>query len=550
MYLEPWHADIVGFLELRRNVGKEELRARDLNYGLWINDLFMERVSKNQHWSLFCPHEAPGLDKTWGEEFEGLYVKYEKEGRAKSVIKAADLWHAILESLKDNGNPYMLYKDSSNRKSNHQHLGTISCSNLCTEIHQYSSPDETAVCNLASIAVVKFVVPSEKTKENPNGMKFDFERLGYVTSVATKNLNKVIDRSYYPTKAAETSNLRHRPMGIGVQGVADMFAKMGIAFDSDEAEKLLTWIFETIYYYAIKTSNEISKKTGIKYPSFDGSPMSKGIFQFDMWKTEGKSAYKDEGHSKMYDWDALKKNVMKHGLTNSLFVAPMPTASTSNILGNNECFEPFSGNMYVRKVLSGNFLLTNKWLVRDLIKEGLWNKKMVNELTANRGSVQNITSIPKRIRDIYKTVWEIPMKRQVAMVLKAARYVDQSLSTNIHMKDANAATMTKTMFYMWRNGAKGTYYLRTPPAVNPVQLVLSSTEEDEGKKKDKKKKKKKDVEIKERIESDEKEKKDKKEKEENLLPVKSTKEKVDETMVCRRVNDPSFDTSSCINCGS
>jgi ribonucleoside-diphosphate reductase alpha chain len=391
IYLEPWHADIFEFLELKKNHGKEELRARDLFYALWTPDLFMKRVEENGDWSLFCPHEAPGLADCHGEEFEKLYTKYENEGKQRKTIKAQDLWFAVLESQTETGTPYMLFKDAANKKSNQKNLGTIKSSNLCTEIIEYTSPDEVAVCNLASIALSKFVIDG----------KFDHQKLYEVTQVVTRNLNKVIDINYYPVAEAKNSNLRHRPIGIGVQGLADAFSLLRLPFDSEEAQQLNKEIFETIYFSAVVTSMELAKIDGA-YSTFEGSPMSQGIFQYDMW-----GVTPDSGR---WDWNSLKQEVKEHGVRNSLLLAPMPTASTSQILGNNECFEPYTSNIYTRRVLSGEFIIVNKHLLKDLIARGLWNEDMKQQLIAANGSVQAIPGIPQEIKELYKTVWEIKQK--------------------------------------------------------------------------------------------------------------------------------------------
>ena len=454
-------------VELKKNHGKEELRARDLFYALWIPDLFMRKVEENGDWSLFSPDEAPRLCDTHGEEFEKLYIKYEKEGRAKRTVKAQELWFEILEAQVETGNPYILYKDNANKKSNQKNLGTIRSSNLCTEIIEYASKDEVAVCNLASIALKKFVIKGS----------FDHQKLYEVTKVITKNLNKVIDINYYPVEEAKTSNMRHRPIGIGVQGLADTFALMRYPFESTEARKLNKEIFETIYYAAMETSMELSEKDG-HYETFKGSPVSKGIFQFDMWGLEP--------DSDRWDWYGLKRKVRKYGVRNSLLVAPMPTASTSQILGNNECFEPFTSNLYVRRVLSGEFIVANKYLMEDLIKLGLWNDQMINKIKAENGSIQNIPQIPQNIKNLYKTVWEISQKTIIDMAVERGAYICQSQSMNIHLTDANFGKMTSMHFYAWKKGLKtGMYYLRTKAATDAIKFTVekeskgyTGTEED------------------------------------------------------------------------
>lgn len=454
IYLEPWHADVFEFLDLRKNHGKEELRARDLFYALWIPDLFMKRVEENGEWSLFCPNEAPNLDETYGKEFETLYEKYEKEGRARKTVKAQELWFAILESQTETGTPYMLYKDAANKKSNQKNLGTIKSSNLCTEIIEYTAPDEVAVCNLASLALPKFVIDG----------KFDHQKLYDVTYVATKNLNRIIDINYYPVEEARKSNLRHRPIGLGVQGLADVFIMLRMPFESEEAKALNTDIFETIYFAAMTASKDLSKKNG-PYETFKGSPVSKGIFQFDMWGVTPAS--------NRWDWDSLKKEVKQHGVRNSLLVAPMPTASTSQILGNNECFEPYTSNIYTRRVLSGEFVVVNKHLMRDLIKQGLWNDKMKNKLIEANGSVQNIKEIPQHIKDLYKTVWEIKQKTLIDMSADRGAYICQSQSFNVHMQDPNFGKLTSMHFYAWKKGLKtGLYYLRTKGAADAIKFTV------------------------------------------------------------------------------
>uniref|UniRef100_A0A8C1TAT9 Ribonucleoside-diphosphate reductase n=1 Tax=Cyprinus carpio TaxID=7962 RepID=A0A8C1TAT9_CYPCA len=455
MYLEPWHFDIFDFLELKKNTGKEEQRARDLFYALWIPDLFMKRVETNGDWSLMCPNDCPGLDECWGEEFENLYTKYEKEGRAKRVVKAQQLWYAIIESQTETGTPYMLYKDACNRKSNQQNLGTIKSSNLCTEIVEYTSKDEVAVCNLASIALNMYVTP-ERT--------FDFQKLASVTKVIVKNLNKIIDINYYPVQEAENSNKRHRPIGIGVQGLADAFILMRFPFESAEAQHLNTQIFETIYYAALESSCELAAELG-PYETYAGSPVSKGILQYDMW---------DKTPTDLWDWAALKEKIAKHGVRNSLLLAPMPTASTAQILGNNESIEPYTSNIYTRRVLSGEFQIVNPHLLKDLTERGLWNEEMKNQLIAQNGSIQGIPTIPDDLKELYKTVWEISQKTILKMAADRGAFIDQSQSLNIHIAEPNYGKLTSMHFYGWKQGLKtGMYYLRTKPAANPIQFTLN-----------------------------------------------------------------------------
>lgn len=458
IYLEPWHADIFDFLSLKKNHGKDEMRARDLFYALWISDLFMKRVENNEMWSLFCPNEAPGLSDVWGEEFERLYEKYEKDGKFRKQVKAQDLWFEILEAQIETGTPYMLYKDAANKKSNQKNLGTIKSSNLCTEIMEYTSEDEVAVCNLASIALPKFV--SEK------GI-FDHQKLYEITKVITRNLNKVIDVNYYPVPEARKSNMRHRPIGIGVQGLADAFILMRMPFDSPEAAAINTDIHETIYFAAMEASMELSKKDG-PYETFKGSPVSKGIFQFDMWGVTPSS--------NRWDWTKLKQEVKQHGVRNSLLLAPMPTASTSQILGNNECFEPYTSNLYTRRTLSGDFILVNKHLMKDLIALGLWNENMRQKLIGSNGSVQRITEIPQNLKDIYKTVWEISQKVIIDMAADRGAFICQSQSLNIHITDPNFGKLTSMHFYAWKKGLKtGMYYLRSTSAVDAIKFTHDKT---------------------------------------------------------------------------
>jgi len=453
IYLEPWHADVFEFLDLRKNHGKEELRARDLFYALWIPDLFMKRVEADESWSLFCPNEAPGLHDCWGEEFESLYTKYESEGRARKTVKAQELWFAILDAQIETGTPYLLYKDAANRKSNQQNLGTIKSSNLCTEIIEYTSKDEVAVCNLASIALPRFV----------NEGKFDFDALYEVTYQVTKNLNKIIDGNYYPVEEARRSNLRHRPIGLGVQGLADTFILMRLPFESELAKMLNKNIFETIYFAAMTASKDLAKLEG-PYETFAGSPVSKGIFQFDMWGVKP---------SERWDWENLRKEVIQYGVRNSLLVAPMPTASTSQILGNNECFEPYTSNIYTRRVLSGEFIIVNKHLLKDLVNLGLWNNNMKNRIIAANGSIQNIQEIPAEIKELYKTVWEIKQRTIIDMAADRGAFICQSQSLNLFVDNPTAAKLTSMHFYGWKKGLKtGMYYLRTQAASQAVQFTV------------------------------------------------------------------------------
>jgi len=458
IYIEPWHADIFEFLELKKNHGKEELRARDLFYALWVSDLFMRRVEENGNWSLFCPNEAPGLSTTWGEEFEKLYEKYENEGKARRTVKAQELWFAILESQIETGTPYMLYKDACNKKSNQQNLGTIKSSNLCTEIVEYTAPDEVAVCNLASIALPRFVIDG----------KFDHEKLYEVTKVVTKNLNKIIDVNYYPVEEAKRSNMRHRPIGIGIQGLADAFILLRMPFDSDEATKLNKEIFETLYFAAMTASMELAKEQG-PYETYEGSPVSKGIFQYDMW---------DVTPSDRWNWEELKEKVKEHGVRNSLLLAPMPTASTSQILGNNECFEPYTSNIYTRRVLSGEFIVVNKYLLKDLVSLGLWSPELKNKIIKNNGSIQNISEIPEPIKDLYKTVWEIKQRTVIDMAADRGAYICQSQSLNLFLQDVDFAKLTSMHFYTWNKGLKtGMYYLRTKSAVDAIKFTVETQAE-------------------------------------------------------------------------
>lgn len=454
MYIEPWHADVFDFLDLKKNHGKEEQRARDLFYALWIPDLFMKRVKENGDWTLMCPHECPGLSDTHSAAFEELYTRYEREGKGRKTIKAQDLWFKILESQIETGTPYMLYKDAANAKSNQQNLGTIKSSNLCTEIIEYTAPDEVAVCNLASLALPKYVTE--------NGT-FDHDKLFEVTYQATMNLNRIIDGNYYPVEEARNSNMRHRPIGLGVQGLADAFILMGLPFESEEARALNREIFETIYYASMTASKDLAKVEG-PYESYAGSPVSKGIFQFDMWGVTPTSRW---------EWDVLKEEVIKHGVRNSLLLAPMPTASTAQILGNNECFEPYTSNIYTRRVLSGEFIIVNKHLLKDLVKEGLWNKEMRRKIMQENGSVQNINEVPQRLKDLYKTAWEISQKAIIDQAADRGAYICQSQSLNIFMENANFGKLTSMHFYGWEKGLKtGMYYLRTKAATDAIKFTV------------------------------------------------------------------------------
>lgn len=456
IYLEPWHADIFEFLDLRKNHGKEEMRARDLFYALWVSDLFMERVEANEEWSLFCPHEAPGLADCFGAEFVELYTRYEKEGRARRTIKAQELWFAVLDAQVETGTPYLLYKDAANSKSNQQNLGTIKSSNLCTEIMEYTDANEIAVCNLASLALPRYI---------SNGT-FDHNKLYDVTYQATLNLNKIIDYNYYPVKEAEYSNLRHRPIGLGVQGLADTFIQLRMPFESDEAKQLNKEIFETIYFAAMTASKDLAIKDG-PYETFKGSPLSKGKFQFDLWNVSPAT--------NRWDWENLRLDVMNHGVRNSLLVAPMPTASTSQILGNNECFEPYTSNIYTRRVLSGEFIVVNKYLLRDLVNLGLWTPAMKDKIITANGSVQDIAEIPADIKELYKTVWEIKMRNIIDMAADRGAYVCQSQSLNLFINSPNASKLTSMHFYAWKKGLKtGMYYLRTQAASQAVKFTVEN----------------------------------------------------------------------------
>ncbi|TNE79332.1 MAG: ribonucleoside-diphosphate reductase subunit alpha [Bacteroidetes bacterium] len=453
IYLEPWHSDIFEFLDLKKNHGKEEMRARDLFYAMWIPDIFMKRVEEDGDWPLFCPNEAPGLADSHGEVFEELFTSYEQDGRARRTIKARELWAQIVESQIETGTPYMLYKDAANGKSNQKNLGTIRSSNLCTEIIEYTAPDEVAVCNLASIALPKFVKDGE----------FDFKLLYDVTYTATVNLNKIIDGNYYPVEEARKSNMRHRPIGLGVQGLADAFIMMRMPYDSADAARMNSEIFETIYYAALCASRDIAKEVG-PYETYPGSPISEGIFQFDMWNVTPSSRW---------DWDSLRKDVQEIGVRNSLLLAPMPTASTAQILGNNECFEPYTSNIYTRRVLSGEFVIVNKHLLNDLVERGLWNDEMKQQIIFHKGSIQEIEGIPQDIRDLYKTVWEISQRTIIDMAADRGAFIDQSQSLNLFIENPNYAKITSMHFYAWKKGLKtGMYYLRSKAAADAIQFTV------------------------------------------------------------------------------
>jgi ribonucleoside-diphosphate reductase alpha chain len=456
IYLEPWHADIFEFLDLRKNHGKEEMRARDLFYALWVSDLFMRRVEANEEWTLFCPHEAPGLADCHGAEFEALYERYEKEGRGRKTIKAQELWFAVLDAQVETGTPYLLYKDAANAKSNQKNLGTIKSSNLCTEIMEFTSDKEVAVCNLASLALPRYVINGE----------FDHAKLYEVTYQATLNLNKIIDNNYYPVPEAEYSNLRHRPIGLGVQGLADAFILLRLPFESEEAKQLNKEIFETIYFAAMTASKDLAVKDGA-YETFKGSPLSEGKFQFDLWDVKPAST--------RWDWENLRLDVMNHGVRNSLLVAPMPTASTSQILGNNECFEPYTSNIYTRRVLSGEFVIVNKHLLRDLVDRGLWTNNMKDRIITANGSIQDIAEIPADIKELYKTVWEIKMRNIIDMAADRGAYICQSQSLNLFINSPNASKLTSMHFYAWKKGLKtGMYYLRTQAASQAVKFTVEN----------------------------------------------------------------------------
>ena len=457
IYLEPWHADVYDFLDLRKNHGKEEIRARDLFYALWIPDLFMQRVKDNGTWTLMCPNECPGLSDCWGEEFEKLYTKYESEGKGRETIKAQDLWYKIIESQIESGNPYMLYKDAANRKSNQQNLGTIKSSNLCTEIIEYTAPDEIAVCNLGSIALPKFVKDGA----------FDHDKLFEVTYQLTVNLNKIIDGNYYPVPETRNSNMRHRPIGIGVQGLADAFILLRFPFESEEAKKLNREVFETIYYASCTASKDLARRDGA-YETFQGSPASKGILQFDMWNVTP---------TDRWEWSVLKEEITKYGMRNSLLLAPMPTASTAQILGNNECFEPYTTNIYSRRTLAGEFIVVNKHLLKDLVNLGLWNDNLKNKLMSTSGSVQNIDEIPDNLKALYKTAWEISQRVVIDMAADRGAYICQSQSLNIFMENANFGKLTSMHFYAWEKGLKtGMYYLRTKAATDAIKFTVDKSQ--------------------------------------------------------------------------
>ena len=457
IYLEPWHADVFDFLDLKKNHGKEEQRARDLFYALWIPDLFMKRVKENGEWTLMCPHECPGLSETHSAEFEALYTRYEREGKGRKTIKAQDLWFKILESQIETGTPYMLYKDAANAKSNQQNLGTIKSSNLCTEIIEYTAPDEIAVCNLASIALPKYVTESGT---------FDHNKLFEVTYQATINLNKIIDENFYPVEEARNSNVRHRPIGLGVQGLADAFIMLKYPFESEEARTLNREVFETIYYAAMTASKDLAKVSGA-YETFEGSPVSQGVFQFDMWNVTP---------TNRWEWDVLKEEVKTYGVRNSLLLAPMPTASTAQILGNNECFEPYTSNIYTRRVLSGEFIVVNKHLLKDLVKEGLWNKDMRQKIMASNGSIQNISEVPQYLKELYKTAWEISQRAIIDQAADRGAYICQSQSLNVFMENANFGKLTSMHFYGWEKGLKtGMYYLRTKAATDAIKFTVDKS---------------------------------------------------------------------------
>nr|CEL64250.1 TPA: ribonucleoside-diphosphate reductase, large subunit, putative [Neospora caninum Liverpool] len=458
IYLEPWHFDVFDFLDIKKNHGKEERRARDLFCALWIPDLFMERVNDNAGWTLMCPNECPGLTEVWGEEFKELYERYEREGRGRKTIPAQHLWFAILQAQIETGTPYMLYKDACNRKSNQKNLGTIKCSNLCTEVVEYTSKDEVAVCNLASVSLPKFVDRETRT--------FDYEHLKKIVKVMTRNLNRVIDRNYYPVPEAKNSNLRHRPVGLGVQGLADAFMLLRYPFDSPEARLLNRNIFECIYYAALEASCELAAEEG-PYATYEGSPMSQGILQFDMWGVTPSSG--------LCDWSALREKIKKHGVRNSLLVSPMPTASTSQILGNNEAFEPYTSNIYYRRVLSGEFFVVNPHLLRDLLERDLWSEDVKQQLIAHNGSVQNMDVIPDDLKALYKTVWEIKQRVVLDLAIDRSPYIDQSHSLNIHMVNPTYAKLSTMHFYGWRGGLKtGLYYLRTQAAADAIKFTVDS----------------------------------------------------------------------------
>jgi len=459
IYIEPWHADIEQFLELKKNHGDEELKARDLFYALWISDLFMERVKSNSKWSLFCPHKCPGLSDVYGKEFNNLYEQYENQGKSNKIINARDLWFKILDAQMETGTPYLLFKDACNKKSNQKNLGTIKSSNLCCEIIQYSDLNETSVCNLASIALPTFVDHANK--------QFNYSKLHDVVKVVTNNLNRIIDINFYPNEKTKTSNFKHRPIGIGVQGLADTFIMLDIPFYSEEAKQINKYIFETIYHAALEKSNELSVKFG-PYESFTNSPTSEGILQFDMWSVTP---------SNRYNWDELKQSIVKNGLRNSLLVATMPTASTSQILGYNECFEPITSNLYSRRTLAGEFIVVNKYLMQELIDLGFWNEDIKNNIIVNKGSVQQLTMLSEHIRNKYKIVWEIPMKHLIDMSVDRGAYICQSQSLNLWIEDPTYNSLTSMHFYSWKMGLKtGIYYLRRKAKHQPQQFTIEPSE--------------------------------------------------------------------------
>ncbi|QPG72824.1 ribonucleotide-diphosphate reductase subunit rnr1 [Brettanomyces nanus] len=457
IYLEPWHSDIFDFVDIRKNHGKEEVRARDLFPALWIPDLFMKRVEENGMWTLFSPSEAPGLSEVYGDEFEKLYTRYEKEGRGRQVVKAQKLWYHILEAQTETGTPFMLYKDACNRKSNQKNLGTIKSSNLCCEVVEYSSPEEVAVCNLASLCLPAFVESDDK------GCSYNFEKLHKIAKVLTRNLNRVIDRNYYPVPEARTSNMRNRPIAVGVQGLADTFFQLRLPFDSTEARKVNIQIFETIYHAALEASSEMAAEEGT-YSTYEGSPASKGILQYDLW---GKKP------TDLWDWDTLKAKIAKNGLRNSLLVAPMPTASTSQIMGYNECFEPFTSNIYQRRVLAGEFQIVNPYMLRDFVDMGIWNDAMKNYIIHDNGSIQHLPNVPDKFKKLYRTVWELPQKAIIDMAADRGAYIDQSQSMNIHLLSPTMGKLTSMHFYGWKKGLKtGMYYLRTQAAAAAIQFTV------------------------------------------------------------------------------
>jgi ribonucleoside-diphosphate reductase alpha subunit len=453
VYLEPWHADIPNFLELKKNHGKEEARARDLFYALWIPDLFMKRVEANSTWSLMCPNECPGLVDSWGDDFDSTYLRYEADGKARQTVQAQQLWFSILDSQIETGTPYILYKDAANRKSNQQNLGTIRCSNLCTEIIEYTSPDEVAVCNLASIALPRFI----------SAGAFDHQKLHEITYTVTRNLNRVIDNNYYPVHEARVSNLKHRPIGLGVQGLADAFIHLRMPFDSEAARVLNKDIFETMYHAALCCSCDLARDEG-PYESYIGSPVSKGVLQFDMWGVSP---------SDRWNWSALRTKIQTYGVRNSLLLAPMPTASTAQILGNNECFEPYTSNLYSRRVLAGEFAVVNQHLLRDLMERGLWTEEIRNQIIAHNGSVQHIPEVPNDLKALYRTCWEMKMRSLIDMAADRGAFIDQSQSFNVFMTEPNYAKLSSMHFYGWKKGLKtGMYYLRTRAAADAIKFTV------------------------------------------------------------------------------